>query len=130
MSVRLRILLLVLCVLASTLAAAAWAVASTYSREKQAIERALRETARALSLVVDRELGRREAVAWTLATSPSLRTGERLAFHEQATEATRALGGWVVLFGPNGMLVNTAQPAGAVLPRRPEGQQRYVTVTD
>jgi PAS domain S-box-containing protein len=129
MSVRLRILLLVLCVLASSLAAAAWAVGSTYAREKRAIEQGLRETARALSLVVDRELGRREAAAWTLATSPSLRSGDRLSFHDQAVEATSSLGGWVVLFGPNGMLVNTSQPAGAELPRRPEGR-RYVRLTD
>src|SRR2546426_6955282 len=67
-SVRSRILILVLCVVVCCMAATAWAVASTYARENAAMEQALRETARALSLVVDRELGRREAIAWTLAT--------------------------------------------------------------
>ena len=128
-SVRLRILILVLCVVCSCLAAAAWAVATTYAREKAAMEQALRETARALALVVDRELGRREAVAWTLATSPSLRSGDLQAFHQQATQATASLGGWVVLFGPDGMLVNTSLPHGAELPKRRDGQ-RTVRVTD
>ncbi|HKW83093.1 MAG TPA: cache domain-containing protein, partial [Burkholderiaceae bacterium] len=129
MSVRLRILILVLCVVCSCLAAAAWAVATTYAREKAAMEQALRETARALALVVDRELGRREAVAWTLATSPSLRSGDLRAFHQQAVQASAGLGGWVVLFGPDGMLVNTSLPYGAELPRRRDGQ-RTVRVTD
>ena len=129
MSVRLRILVLVLCVVLSCLAAAAWAVASTYAREKAAMEQALRETARALSLVVDRELGRREAIAWTLATSPSLRTGDLRSFHQQAVQATAGTGGWIVLFGPDGMLVNSSLPPDAELPRRREGQ-RTVRVTD
>jgi len=128
LSVRLRILVLVLCVVLSCLAAGAWAVASTYAREKSSMEQALRETARALSLVVDRELGRREAVAWTLATSPSLRAGDLASFHAQATQASAGLGGWVVLFGPDGMLVNTSRPPGAELPRRRDGQ-RTVRVT-
>jgi signal transduction histidine kinase/ActR/RegA family two-component response regulator len=128
-SVRLRIQILVLCVVCSCLAAAAWAVATTYGREKSAMEQALRETARALALVVDRELGRREAVAWTLATSPSLRSGDLQAFHQQAVQATAGMGGWVVLFGPDGMLVNTSLPHGAELPKRRDGQ-RTVRVTD
>jgi signal transduction histidine kinase len=128
-SVRLRILVLVLCVVLSCLAAAAWAVASTYAREKAAMEQAVRETARALSLVVDRELGRREAVAWTLATSPSLRAGDLRAFHLQAAQATAGTTGWVVLFGPDGMLVNTSLPPGTELPRRPNGRPT-VRVTD
>lgn len=119
---------MVLCVALMSLAAAVWAVASTYARERQAIEQALRETARALSLVVDRELGRREAVAWTLATSPSLRVGDWRSFHAQAVEASATLGGWVVLFGPDGMLANTSQPAGAALPKRRE-ERRYVRTT-
>jgi len=128
-SVRLRILILVLCVVLSCVAAAAWAVASTYAREKAAMEQALRETARALSLVVDRELGRREAIAWTLATSPSLRAVDLPAFHSQAVQATAGTGGWIVLFGPDGMLVNSSLPPDAELPKRRDGQ-RTVRVTD
>src|SRR4029079_9445152 len=123
LSVRLRILVLVLCVVLSCLAAAAWAVAYTYAREKSSMEQALRETARALSLVVDRELGRREAVAWTLATSPSLRTGDLRSFHQQAVQATAGTRGWIVLFGPDGMLVNSSLPPDAELPRRRDGQR-------
>ena len=129
MSVRSRILILVLCVVLSCMAATGWAVASTYAREKAANEQALRETARALSLVVDRELGRREAVAWTLATSPSVRTHDLRAFHQQALASTTGTRGWVVLFGPDGMLVNSSLPPDAELPRRRDGQ-RTVRVTD
>ena len=128
-SVRSRILILVLCVVLSCMAAAGWAVASTYAREKAANEQALRETARALSLVVDRELGRREAIAWTLATSPSLRMLDLRAFHQQAVQATAGTRGWIVLFGPDGMLVNSSLPPDAELPRRRDGQ-RTVRVTD
>src|SRR5882672_517270 len=128
-SVRSRILILVLCVVLSCMAATGWAVASTYAREKAANEQALRETARALSLVVDRELGRREAIAWTLATSPSLRTLDLRTFHQQAVQATAGTRGWIVLFGPDGMLVNSSLPPDAELPRRRDGQ-RTVRVTD
>src|SRR5258706_7800377 len=128
-SVRSRILILVLCVVLCCMAATAWAVASTYAREKAAMEQALRETARALSLVVDRELGRREAIAWTLATSPSLRTGDLRTFHQQAVQATAGTRGWIVLFGSDGMLVNSSLPPDAELPRRREGE-RTVRVTD
>ncbi|HET9643820.1 MAG TPA: ATP-binding protein [Burkholderiaceae bacterium] len=126
MSVRLRLFMLVLCVVVPSLAATVWLVASTFQREKQSTEVRLRETARALSMVVDRELGRREAVAWTLATSPSIASRDFAAFHAQAREATQALGGWVVLYDGQGMLLNTSRPFGAPLARRAPGSEPTV----
>jgi signal transduction histidine kinase/CheY-like chemotaxis protein len=127
-SISLRIVLLVLCVAVSALSAAAWAVAATYARESEAARQRLRETARALALTVDRAIGQREAVAWTLATSPSLLSRDWAAFDAQARRAMATLGGWVVLFGPDGMIVNTARPPGAALPRTGEARG-YVRTT-
>ncbi len=100
-------------------AAMAWlALQSSYTRERAAMERTLRETTRALALVVDRELTLRESLAWTLRGSPSLLAGDYAAFHAQASLATTGLGGWVVLADPatHRQLVNTHRPWGTPLP--------------
>jgi signal transduction histidine kinase/CheY-like chemotaxis protein len=129
MTVRARILVLVLVVAVFAVGAAGWIVTSTYLREQQAIRHRLGETARALSLVVDRALGQREAVAWTLGTSPSIAARDWAAFDAQARRATAGIGGWAVLFGTDGMVVNTSQPPGTPLPRRPPGTPPYVNTT-
>src|SRR5262245_31476815 len=54
-SIRSRLLLLVLAVLLPGMLGVAWMVASTYEAERDAHERTLRDTARALSLLVDGE---------------------------------------------------------------------------
>ena len=73
LSLRLRLILLALAVLLPALVAALWVVSRAYDSERESMQRGLRETTRALSLVIDRELGRRETVA-RLHTSTVRRT--------------------------------------------------------
>ena len=128
MSLRLRLILLALAVFLPALVAALWVISGAYDSERASLQRSLRETTRALSLVIDRELGRRETVARLLADSPyldaapGLSTQELHNFYEQARRATEGLGGWVVLSSPRGQLVNTLRPFGEPLPAAGSGQ--------
>ncbi|MCC2652886.1 MAG: integral rane sensor hybrid histidine kinase, partial [Microvirga sp.] len=65
-SVRSRLLLLTLVLLLPALAAAGMLVYAGYRHDRQAVEKHLQETARALSLVVDRQFGQAEALLWAL----------------------------------------------------------------
>ena len=128
MTLRLRLILLALAVFLPGLVAALWVITRTYDSERAALERGLRETTRALSLVVEKELGKRETVARLLADSPYLDAAPNVSeadlhrFYEQATRATEGLGGWVVLSTPTGQVVNTLRPYGEALPKRSESQ--------
>ena len=125
MSLRLRLILLALAVFLPAMVAALWVVSRAYDSERESMQRGLRETTRALSLVVDRELGRRETVARLLADSPyldgapNLSTHELRSFYEQARRATEGLGSWVVLSTPNGQLIDTRAPFGSATPPSP-----------
>ncbi len=126
MSVRTRLILLVLCVALPCAAAMAWAVSATYQRERTAFDQNLRETTRALALAVGRELGAAEAVGRTLAVSPDLAGGNLQSFYTQAQRVTEPGGGWVVLLDEQRMLLNTSLPFGSPLPERRQGAGRRV----
>ena len=82
--------------------------------QRSAIERQLSETARALSLVVDRRLGQDQVLVESLATSPYLAQGDMRGFDIQARQAMHRPGSWVTVITPDGrMLVNTRRPWGA-----------------
>src|SRR5206468_3606814 len=96
----------------------------------------LRETTRALSLVVDKELGKREIVARILAGSPYLDAGPNLPpedlrrFYEEARRVSEGLGGWVVLSSPDRQLLDTSKPLGDALPTAADGNHgRFPFVT-
>jgi len=122
LSLRLRLILLALAVFLPALVAALWVINRAYDSERASLERGLRETTRALSMVIDRELSQRETVARFLADStaldsaPNLSEADLRAFYEQARRATEGLGGWVVLSTPNGQILNTLRPFGTALP--------------
>jgi len=81
----------------------------------------MRETARALSLAVDRELASMRATLLLLVNSPILRSGDLQAFHRQCVDALGLRGTWIILSEPSGrQLLNTLTPAGTALPRRTE----------
>jgi len=109
---------MVLAVLLPTAGLFVWIVVSTYERELESGRERLRETTRALSLVVDRELDKRAAVARTLAASPAIAAGDLRAFYDQATTAVAGTGEWVVLVENADQILNTAVPYGTPLPRR------------
>ena len=71
-SIRSRLLLLVMSVLLPAIAGALWVIADAFKAERAALERGLRDTAGALSMVVDRELTQRVAIARTLSMSIAL----------------------------------------------------------
>jgi signal transduction histidine kinase/CheY-like chemotaxis protein len=128
LSLRLRLILLALAVFLPALVAALWVISRTYDSERASLERSVRETTRALSLVVDQELAKREIVARILADSPYLDEAPDVStenlrnFYEQARRVTEGMGGWVVLSTPERQVVNTLKPFGETLPRLPDGR--------
>ena len=102
-SIRSRLLLLVLSVLLPAAAVAGWLISQAYTAEREALERSLRDTTHTLSSLVDRELVQRGAIARVLAVSTTLEqpgplTIDKLAaFEQQARRALHGLNGWVEL---------------------------------
>jgi signal transduction histidine kinase/CheY-like chemotaxis protein len=128
LSLRLRLILLALAVFLPALVAALWVISRTYDSERAGLERSVRETTRALSLVVDQELAKREILARILADSPYLDEAPEVSpenlrnFYEQARRVTEGMGGWVVLSTPDRQILNTLRPLGETLPRLPDGR--------
>ena len=89
-SIRSRLLLLVLSVLLPAAAAAVWMILQTYADERTMLERNLRDTTRALSLVVDRELTQRAAIARVLSLSTALDSAPALSDAQLATFTMQA----------------------------------------
>jgi len=118
-TIRSRLLLLVLSVLLPGLLGASWLIANTFETERSAHERNLRDTARELSMVVDRELAQRAAVARVLAQSrwlddaPELTAAQWAAFAQQAQRALKGMAGWVELRSADRLLLDTRQGAAA-----------------
>jgi len=126
-SIRSRLLLLVLAVLLPSVAAAALVIARTWAAEREALERNLRDTARALSTVIDREIDQRATIVRVLATARSLETAphltpeQRRVFDRQARRAIDGMDGWVELTDGERVLLSTrdapdAPPSGASAP--------------
>jgi signal transduction histidine kinase/CheY-like chemotaxis protein len=90
-----------------------------YYQARGAVSTAALETAKALSLVTDREFAVRAAVLRTLATSPSLAHGDLQAFYQEARTAMPSLENTIVLTDLSGQqLLNTRLPFNdAGLPR-------------
>lgn len=117
-SIRSRLLLLVLSVLLPGVAGALWVLFDTFRSEQQTMERGLRDTTAALSMVVDRELTQRAAIARTLSmsamldTAPTLTADQRSYFDRQARHALQGLSGWVELRTAPGLQLSTRFPPG------------------
>jgi signal transduction histidine kinase/ActR/RegA family two-component response regulator len=109
-----RLVALTLVVTVAAIFATALTLWDALRHERQAVERQLNETARALSLVVDRRLGQDQAVVEALATSPYLLEGDFRAFDAQARRAIRRPSTWVTVISPDDRLVvNTRRPYGS-----------------
>ena len=106
-------------VVPAILAAASTAYVA-WSGERTQAERTLQGTARAMALVLDRQLSGMVCLLQGLATSSALTDGNFAAFRQQALEAIHNDGVWVVLMAPSAQqLVNTLRPFGAPLPFHP-----------
>ena len=89
-----------------------------YYKERAATALQVQTTARALSIVVDRQLGQAEAMMRALATAPSLLNADFDAFDRQARAADPIDGSWIVVRDPQGnQLVNTRVTRGTPLSR-------------
>lgn len=88
--------------------------------QRRAVEEGLADTARALSLAIDRELLASIRTLEALATSEHLDSGELRKFYEQAKRVRAAHGEWetILLVDPSGQqLINLRQPFESPLPR-------------
>ena len=117
-TIRSRLLLLVMALLLPVLLGVSWLISLTFDAERDAHARTLRDTTRALSMVVEGELAHRATLAGLLAQSPSLdgapdlQAGELRLFELQARRALQDKQGWVELRGPQGTLLDTRWPDG------------------
>ena len=119
MRLRSYLVVLVLAAVLPMLAFAAIMFRQHSQLQRDAISRGLLDTARALSLAVDREVGTVRAVLETLAASPYLDAKDFKAFHTQSVRALAAQppGNRIILFDTSGQqIVNTARPFGTPLP--------------
>lgn len=91
-----------------------------YHRSQAQLEQGAQQTARALSLAVDRELASLSGKLEILATSSDLQKGNLAAFYGRAKQvlATEDLAEAIVLIDGSGQqLINTLKPYGATLPK-------------
>ena len=89
-------------------------------QQQAAVDRGLLDTARALSLAVDRELEKAIAALATLATVEHLDSGDIRKFYQEAKRALAVNEGWetILLIDTSGQqIINLRQPFGLPLPR-------------
>ncbi|MFC0132665.1 hybrid sensor histidine kinase/response regulator [Massilia eurypsychrophila] len=112
-----RLLVLVLSILLPAFASSMLAVWYVYDQEHDSQERSVGEAARALALLVNKELQAREGVLLALASSPALARGDLAEFHAHAKLLAPTPGTAIILQEPSGIqLMNTRVPAGEPLP--------------
>src|SRR5712692_2105259 len=119
MKLRAHFGLLVLGALLPMVAFSAVMLVWAHRQTRQATARGLVDTARAISVAVDREIGATVAALRLLGASEHLRRGDLLAFYDAARDAVRTQPAWqnVVLYAVSGQpLVNTLRPRGAPIP--------------
>jgi hypothetical protein len=119
MKIRWHLMIPVAVALLPVLIFAAVMIGELGKKEQAATERGLLDTARALSLAIDVELGASIRSLQILASSEHLRSGDLKRFYEQAKTALPALGPWetVVLTDISGQqLINLRRPFGTPLP--------------
>jgi PAS domain S-box-containing protein len=129
MKLRSHLILLVIAALLPVLIFAGVMLMIFSNQQRSAVETGLLNTARALSLAVDRELAASVRTLETLATSAHLESGDLRKFYEQAKRVLEVRPGWynMLLVDPSGQqLVNMRRPFGSPLPRSgaPEVIQR------
>lgn len=116
MPLRRRVLLFAVFLVLPAIAVGTFLVVKTYTRERAVLEDTLRDTTRAMSLVVDREFERRAAIVRLLAASASLRRWDLANFDREARAAVLGTGGHIAVYDRERQFVNTLLPFGAELP--------------
>jgi signal transduction histidine kinase/CheY-like chemotaxis protein len=125
-SVRARLLAIVVATMLPVAAFSVLVGVLAYQGERQRFKDSLAESARALALLVEREIAARELVLATLAMSPTLTRHDLAAFHEYAQAAVPGPGRVVTLSDLSGrQLLNTRKPYGTTgLPPTAFGERR------
>ena len=117
-SLRAHLLILVAALLLPAIAAAGLLLWQSNREAFRTQERELTAGARALSLIVDRQLSEQIGLLRALQTSKRLHDGEWAGFAEQSRAALVGSGSWVVVRTDDGQqVVNTLAQPGATLPR-------------
>ena len=120
MSIRTRLVWLVVAVIAPTLAFALYVTYSVYKFQSGQVEQSLQGTTRAVALAVDRELARYDAIVSTVAANPSLVQGDLPTLHARLQQTVQPLGAGVTVFDPYGIpLLSSRYPYGEPLPMPP-----------
>ena len=87
-------------------------------QESEAVRQGMQDTARALSIAVDREVAVAVTSLKALATAPSLQDGDFRAFRTQAMAFAASVEGWLSVVDATGQQrMNTLVPADQPLPR-------------
>jgi len=119
-SIRSRLVWLVIAVIAPALAFALYGTYAVYRTQSAKIDQGMAEVSRAVALSVDRELARYATIVSTLAASPTIVRGDVRAFHERLQQTRLAIGANVTIFDPAGTpLADTDHPYGTSLPNSP-----------
>lgn len=118
MRIRTRLLLLVLAVLVPAFLAATFGIGYMYEEERTFHRESMRETARALALVIDKEVATREALLKALAESPALNKRDFEGFYRHAQALAKERDVAIILHKTDGVeqIVNTRHPYGSQLP--------------
>ena len=120
MSIRARLVWLVVAVIAPSLAFALYTTYSVYQSQSVQIAQSMKGTTRAVALAVDRELARYGTIVSTIAANPSLVQGDLRTFHARLQQTVQPLGAGVTVFDSNGIpLLDTEHPYGFPLPMPP-----------
>ncbi|CAN5183320.1 hypothetical protein BH11PSE2_BH11PSE2_11950 [soil metagenome] len=119
-SVRGRLMLLTLTLILAA-AIGAWLLLADAARlHRTSTELQLAETARALSLDMDGEVGKVDATLRALAMSPRLQTGDIAGFEPLARAVMTDQDEWIVVYDKTGATVlDTSHPPGGVMPSAP-----------
>lgn len=127
LSIRHRLLLLVLAVWLPAVIGFAMMARAVYERGDEAARIELEQVTRMLTYALERELDSRAVMARTLASSYAVRTGQISQFYEDATHATAAGLDWAVLVNATEHLANTKVPLEKGRRPRAAGSPSLVT---
>ncbi|NQE64612.1 sensor histidine kinase [Caulobacter sp. RHG1] len=123
-SVRSRLVLLTVSLLAPALLAMGFLLVSADRESRSQLYQQLVTTARALSGAVDRQAAVGISVAETLATDQALINGDWAAFHARAQRVAQRRPGWIVVSDISGkQILNTLKPYGQPLPTVPRANE-------
>ncbi len=121
MSIRSRLVWLVIAVIAPALAFALYGTYAVYRAQSAQVDQGMKEVSRAVALAVDRELNRYATIVSTLAASPTIVRGDLRTFHERLQQTKHAVGSSVTIFDPQGTpLADTDYAFGTPLPSLPD----------